>query len=158
MTDAFEGRPVPKGALIAISSIVILTVLGVGIARLTGYKFEQAPILPEVEARDIRFIEQPDGSMQVRDAASDELIYTLPPGQEGFVRGVLRAMAFERKKYRASLSEPFHLARRANGMLTLEDPISRTLIDLRAYGADNEAAFAVFMSGGLKSGNPTQTH
>ncbi|QIK38792.1 phosphonoacetaldehyde hydrolase [Caldichromatium japonicum] len=147
MSDAFEGRSPPKGVLIALSALVILTILGVGVARLTGYKFEQAPILPEVESRDIRFVEQADGSMEVRDVATGELIQTLPPGQEGFVRGVLRALARQRKGYHTDLSQPFHLARRANGMLTLEDPVTGILLDLRAYGVDNEGAFAAFMSG-----------
>ncbi len=145
MSEAFEGRSPPRVVLIALSALVILTILGVGLARLTGYKFEQAPILPEVESRDIRFVEQADGSVEVRDAATGALIQTLPPGEEGFVRGILRTMTFERKRYRADLSQPFHLARRANGMLTLEDPVSGVLIDLRAYGIDNEGAFAAFM-------------
>ncbi|QGU33845.1 photosynthetic complex assembly protein PuhC [Thermochromatium tepidum] len=145
MSDASEGRAFPKGVLIAVGILLGLTIVMVAVARLTGYRLPQAPFLPEVESRDIRFIAQPDGSMSVRDAATDELIQTLPPGSEGFVRGMLRGLERQRKGYKADISEPFHLARREDGMLTLEDPITGIRLDLRAYGVDNAAAFAVFL-------------
>lgn len=145
MSDAFEGRAFPKGVLIAVAALLGFTIVMIAFARLTGYMMPQSPILAEVESRDIRFVEQPDGSMAVRDVATDALIQTLPPGGEGFVRGLLRSMERQRKGYNVDISEPFHLARREDGMLTLEDPITGILLDLRAYGVTNEAAFAVFM-------------
>ncbi|MGQ9830856.1 MAG: photosynthetic complex assembly protein PuhC [Thermochromatium sp.] len=145
MSDPFEGRPFPKGAVIAIGALLGFIIIMVAVARLTGYMLPQAPFLPEVKSRDIRFVEQPDGSMAVLDAATDELIQTLPPGDKGFVRGLLRSMARQRKGFKADISEPFHLARREDGMVTLEDPITGIRLDLRAYGVDNAASFAVFL-------------
>jgi len=145
VSDAFEGRTFPKGVLIAVGALLGFTIVMIAFARLTGYMMPQAPFLAEVESRDIRFVEQTDGSMAVRDGASGELIQTLPPGGEGFVRGMLRSMERQRKGFKADISEPFHLARRKDGMLTLEDPITGIRLDLRAYGVDNEASFAVFL-------------
>lgn len=145
MTEAFGGRPFPKGVLIAVAALLGFTIVMISIARLTGLMMPQAPVTAEVLSRDIRFLDQADGSMIVRDVATGELIQTLPPGGEGFIRGVLRSMARQRKGYDATVAEPFHLARRESGDLTLFDPTTGILLDLRAFGATNEAAFAALM-------------
>lgn len=145
MSDAFEGRPFPRGVLIAVASLLSFTIIMIAIARLTGVMMPQAPVTAEVQGRDIAFLEQLDGSMKVTDAQTGELLQTLPPGSEGFIRGVLRSMARQRKGYDAALSVPFRLARRANGELTLEDPVTGILMDLRAFGETNQAAFAVLI-------------
>lgn len=145
MSDAFEGRPFPKGVLIAVAALIGFTIIMISIARLTGIMMPQAPVTAEVQSRDVSFIEQDDGSMAVIDAGTGELIQALPPGSEGFIRGVMRSMARQRSGYEAPPSDPFHLAFRENGSLTLEDPVTGILLDLRAFGETNEAAFAALM-------------
>ncbi len=142
MSDGFEGRTFPKGVLIAVAALIGFTIIMISVARLTGFMMPQEPVTAELYARDISFVEQDDGSMFVIDVDTDELIQTLPPGSEGFIRGVLRSIARQRNGYEAPLSEPLHLARRENGSLTLEDPVTGILLDLRAFGETNEAAFA----------------
>ncbi|MBK1716548.1 photosynthetic complex assembly protein PuhC [Thiocystis violacea] len=145
MSDAFGHRPFPKGVLYAVAALLSFTIIMIGVARLTGFMMPQAPVTAEVESRDLRFVDLDDGSLAVYDVATGELIHTLSPGEEGFIRGVLRSMERQRKGYQASISEPFHLARRENGMLTLEDPTTGILLDLRAFGETNQAAFADLM-------------
>lgn len=147
MSDAFGGQPFPRGVLIAVALLLSFVIIMVGVARLTGFMMPQAPLAPEAQAIDIRFLEEDDGSMGVYEAGSGTLLTRLPPGGEGFIRGVLRSMERQRKGFDAPLSDPFHLARRQNGDLTLEDPTTGILIDLRAFGETNEAAFAELLSG-----------
>lgn len=145
MSDAFEGRPFPKGVLIAVAALIGFTIIMIGIARITGYMMSQEPVTAEVLSRDLSFVEQDDGTMSVIDVGTGELVQTLPPGSEGFIRGMLRSLARQRAGYQVPLSDPFHLAIRENGSLTLEDPVTGMLLDLRAYGETNEAAFAALM-------------
>ncbi|MBK1721672.1 photosynthetic complex assembly protein PuhC [Thiocystis violacea] len=146
MSDAFGGRPFPKGVLIAVAALLGFTIIMISVARLTGFMMPQAPVTAEVQARDIAFLEQTDGSMAVTDVATGEVIQTLPAGSEGFIRGVLRSLARQRRGYDAPLSEPFRLALRESGDYTLEDPVTGILLDLRAFGETNQAAFAELLS------------
>ncbi len=142
MTETFGHRPFPRGILIAVATLLGFIILMISIARLTGIKMELAPVTPEVQARDIQFQDVPDGSLAVLDVETGALITTLPPGNGGFVRGVLRTMARQRKGYQADLSQPFHLARRESGDLTLKDPVTGIRLELKAFGLSNEASFA----------------
>jgi putative photosynthetic complex assembly protein len=66
----------------------------------------------------------------------------LDPGTNGFVRGVLRGLARERRRQGLGSEIPFHLAQRADGRLTLVDPATERVIDLKAFGPTNTQAFA----------------
>ncbi|WP_245537257.1 photosynthetic complex assembly protein PuhC [Thiocystis violascens] len=136
-----NNRPFPKGVLIAMAALLGFIILMISVARLTGTKMDLAPVTPEVLAREIKFLDLADGAVAVYDVETGALIQTLPPGEGGFIRGVLRSMERQRKGYQADLSEPFHLARRESGDLTLKDPITGIQLELKAYGATNEAAF-----------------
>lgn len=153
MSDAFGQRPFPRGALIAVATLLGFVILMVSIARLTGTTMELAPVADEVQVRQIGFVEFDDGSLAIRDAATGDLIQTLAAEEGGFIRGVLRSMARQRKGYHADLSAPFHLARRASGHLTFMDPITGIRLELRAFGASNEAAFAQLLPA-LPATNP----
>lgn len=145
MTDAFGQRPFPRGPLIAVATLLGFVILMISIARLTGAKMELAPLTPEVQAREIQFLDLTDGSLDVRDVNTGVLIQTVQPGEGGFIRGILRSMARQRAGYKANITEPFHLARRESGDMTLRDPVTGIQLELRAYGASNAASFAQLM-------------
>ncbi|EXJ15544.1 hypothetical protein D779_1286 [Imhoffiella purpurea] len=108
---------------------------------------DQAPLGPIVQEREILFVDQSDGSTNVVDKASGEVIQNLAPGGEGFIRGILRAISRQRRGYDVAIGEtPFRLALRENGNLTLEDPVTGILLDLRAYGETNQESFAALMT------------
>ncbi|MFD2111619.1 photosynthetic complex assembly protein PuhC [Thiorhodococcus fuscus] len=146
MTEEYGERPFPRGVLIAVASLLSFVIIMVGVARLTGAKFDQAPLTPIVQERELHFVDQSDGSTQVVDPSTGEVIQTLEPGGAGFIRGVLRAFGRQRKGYDATIDQaPFRLALRQNGNLTLEDPTTGIVIDLRAYGETNQASFAALL-------------
>jgi putative photosynthetic complex assembly protein len=138
-------RPFPRGILIAIASLVGFTILIVGIARLTGYDPSQAPLSPEAAARDLTFVEVGRGDLAIYDAATGDLLETVPPGQDGFIRGVLRTLERERRMHGVALDGPYRVSRRENGRYMLEDQATGFRIDLRAFGPTNEAAVGRFL-------------
>ena len=66
-------------------------------------------------------------------------MYVVAPGTNGFLRGVLRGLARERKLERSAIEPPFRLTRWADGRLSLEDPATgRRIDDLEAFGPTND--------------------
>jgi putative photosynthetic complex assembly protein len=98
-----------------------------------------------VESRTLQFEDAADGSVLVYDASDRKLLDSLPPGESGFVRVVLRSLARERKLASIGSEPPFRLARFENGQLTLTDTANNKQIDLNAFGSSNLAAFARLM-------------
>jgi putative photosynthetic complex assembly protein len=139
-------RPFPRGMLIAVASLIAFTILAVAIARLTGFDPRQEPLSPEVAVRDLRFVEVDQGDLAVYDAATGELLETLPPTQDGFIRGVLRVLERERRMHGVELDGPYRVSLRENGRFALEDQATDFFIDLRAFGPTNEAAVGRFLS------------
>jgi putative photosynthetic complex assembly protein len=139
-------RPFPRGVLIAVASLIGFTILAIAIARLSGYDPSQAPASPEVAVRDLRFVEVGEGNIAVYDDATGELLETLPPESDGFIRGVLRTLIRERRMHGVDPDGPYRLSLRENGRFTLDDPTTDFFIDLRAFGLTNEAAVGRFLS------------
>lgn len=101
----------------------------------------------EVNAqRDLRFIDRADGGVTVTDARTGQPIGELAPGEDGFIRGALRGLVRERRIGGLGQETPFRLTGWSDGRLTLEDPATRTRLDLAAYGATNAESFARFLS------------
>ncbi|WP_296804823.1 photosynthetic complex assembly protein PuhC [Thiocapsa sp.] len=145
MTELHD-RPFPRSMLIAVASLIGFTILAVAVARLTGFDPSQAPVSPEVAVRDLSFVEVGQGDLAVYDAESGVLLETLPPGEDGFIRGVLRTLERERRMHSVALDGPYRLSLRENGRFTLEDQTTDFFIDLRAFGPTNEAAVGRFLS------------
>ncbi len=92
-------------------------------------------------AYELRFEDNPNGSVSVYLDSDDVLIEVLQPGGSSFVRGVLRAMARERRQHGISPDAPFRISRLPANRLLIEDPTTGRRIPLEAFGPDNVAAF-----------------
>lgn len=101
-------------------------------------------IVRYVNHRDLRFVDRSDGSVSVIDALTGREVHRVV-GEAGFVRGVLRAMARERRRLAADSQIPFQLSRGRGGQLTLSDPATGESIPLNSFGSTNVAAFARFL-------------
>ena len=84
--------------------------------------------------------------MLVYDARDHQLVDTLAPGSNGFIRVVLRGLARERKLGDIGAQPPFRLTRYASGQITLTDTSTGKQIDLGAFGSTNTEAFARLMN------------
>jgi putative photosynthetic complex assembly protein len=95
-----------------------------------------------VESHDLRFEDRADGAVLVYDSGDGSLAYTIEPGTNGFVRGVLRGLVRDRRADHIGSTPPFRLTRWANGRLSLDDPSTGRHVDLEVFGPTNAAAFA----------------
>lgn len=129
----------PKSALIGAGLMIALTITAAATARWTGFGALHMATHGVVQAVDLTFDDRPGGAIEVR-GTEDRLI--LEGGTNGFVRGVLRGLARDRKVHGIGPDVPFRLVRRVDGRLVLEDPATSRALDLGAYGSENAGAFA----------------
>jgi putative photosynthetic complex assembly protein len=130
---------VPRGALIGAAALIVATIALAAGARHARPATAAAP--PLAEFADVRFEDRPGGALAVLDAATGREVGALAPGTNGFVRGVLRGMFRGRKLESLGRDGRFRLARDEGGRLTLEDPATGRVVDLRSFGPTNAAAF-----------------
>jgi len=99
-----------------------------------------APALKSVGQRKLRFVDAEDKSVRVLDAETGAEVYRVT-GEAGFIRGILRGMARERRRLGKGSGEPFELSLDA-GLLTLTDLATGQRVELTAFGHTNVGAFA----------------
>lgn len=141
-----DREPFPRWTLIAAGLLIGVTIVGAGMARHLRLKAEAQAAATEVAAtplaaRELRFVDTPEGAVEVRDAQSERLVFTAEPGAGGFIRGVMRGLARHRRAHGQDQEPAFRLAEWPDGRLTLEDLATGKEIELSAFGADNRAAF-----------------
>lgn len=112
----------------------------VGTTHLTYYR--------PVATRALRFEDQPNGAILVKDAASGQLLDEIVPGNDGFVRMVMRNLAHDRLGAGLGPATPFKLTRWDNGRLTIADPETSRKIELVGFGATNLQAFTKLLPDG----------
>ena len=105
---------------------------------------------PQVDAavitkKTLHFRDLPNGAVGVISADNGQMIAQVE-GQAGFVRGILRALARDRRVRQISSDDAFELVSRSDGRLTLIDLATNNRIDLESFGKDNAAEFAAFLT------------
>jgi len=138
-TDTF-----PQWVLYCAGGIIAFALISVGLVRITGNGPDQRAAAATVE-RSLRFEDLPDHGVLVSDGASGEKL-TVLYGEQGFVRGVLRALSRERHSRGIGSQPPFKLVAHVDGRITLTDPATGERIDLGSFGPSNTAEFARFLA------------
>ena len=134
--------------MIGAGALVVASLLIVGIARLTGYVPDKPAPTAVVQSRDLRFEDRADGAVLVYSSDDNTLVYTVQPGTNGFVRGVLRGLVRDRRADHVGAAPPFRLTRWADGRLSLDDPSTGRHVDLEVFGPTNAGAFADILIAG----------
>ena len=151
MAETINEPLIPRGGLFAGAALVLFALAAVTTARITGTGGTRMTLPAAVESRDLNFADGRGGAVLVYDSSSRQLIDTLAPGSNGFIRVVLRGLARERKLGDIGAEPPFRLTRYVNGQITLTDTSSGKKIDLDAFGSANLQAFARLMTvGGVR--------
>jgi putative photosynthetic complex assembly protein len=96
------------------------------------------------QIRTLRFVDQPDGSIQVIDATTGTDVHNFQ-GEQGFVRGTLRALVRDRRLQGFGADQPFELIAHDAGRLSLRDPATGSTIALESFGSKNIDVFARLM-------------
>jgi putative photosynthetic complex assembly protein len=144
------GRDVFPRAALWIGAIVLgLTLGGVALHRLSPAAGARAEDAQAIAQRALIFRDLPDGGVVIVDAATGRTLDTAH-GEQGFLRGTLRAMARERRLQGAATDAPLQLIARADGRLTLADASTGARIDLESFGPTNAAVFAQWLAPGEK--------
>ena len=134
----------PRWILYFAAGIIAFSLTSVGLIRITGNGPDQRAAAPTVQ-RSLVFQDQKDGGVRVADGVSGQTL-TVLVGEQGFVRGALRALSRERYSRGIGSAEPFDLIARVDGRLTLMDPSTGQRVDLESFGPTNTAEFARFLA------------
>ncbi len=146
---------VPKGALLAAAGLISTALLAV-IAVRTGLTpppatAEQQRVERHVSvaaSRDLNFFDRKDGAVEVRDARSRAVVAVVKPGMDqGFIRGVMRGLARDRRARGFGAGPPFRLTLYGNRELSLLDLATGRRIELASFGNTNRDAFAALLRG-----------
>lgn len=133
----------PRGAVPGAAALVCFSLLAVITARIMHWQATPLPAASPVTVLHLSFRDRPNGAVEVLDAEhEDALVHVISPGTNGFLRGVLRGLARERRAEGVGTAPPFTLTRWSDGRLTLEDPQTRRQLSLEVFGPTNAQPFA----------------
>ena len=107
----------PRWVLLCAGGIIAFSLISVGLIRITGNGPDQRAAAPTVQ-RSLLFQDQQDRSVLVADGLTGEKL-TVLYGEQGFVRGALRALRRERHARGIGSDKPFDLIARVDGRVTL---------------------------------------
>ncbi len=149
MSGHSHENTVPRAALIGAAGCVIITLLLTG-AVATGLlpgpvtmdQSRQTAKVTALASRDLQFLDQKDGSVQIRDVTKGSIASTITPGSEsGFIRGVMRGIARDRMLRGLGFEQPFRLTLWSNQQLSIKDLATGRIIELNGFGNTNRLAF-----------------
>ena len=155
-TSSVHAAPerIPRWLVRSIAALLVAVLAGVATMRLAGYSPTVAPQAALAE-RSLAFADSSDGAVRVSDASTGELLGEFR-GEQGFLRGVLRGLARDRRAHAVGTAAPYVLSLHADGRLLITDPETGQRIDLASFGRDNAAVFARWLpAGALQSLNRT---
>jgi putative photosynthetic complex assembly protein len=144
-------HPFPRLPLIGAGLLIASTLVLVASAKLSSVGVYRAPRPQPEIMRDLRFEDLPNGSIAVFDASTDEEAVVLAQGANGFIRGVLRSFARERRVNQdavttATSGPPFRISMSADYELSIQDMATGRIVELNAFGETNAGAFAQLLT------------
>ena len=126
---------------------LLLVVIVIAAMKFAGMSPDNAlPLGQAEETLFLRVEDAPEGTVIVRNAETGAEIKTFKRAEGSFVRAVLRALVNDRRRKGTEIKGDFRLERHASGQLHLIDEVTGKRLTLNAYGPDNSAVFAAFMS------------
>ena len=145
-----DDKPFPLAPLVGAGMLITMTIaiaagpkLGYLPPIATASTERAAHHVAVVETRSLRFTDRPDGALVIDDVGRGTNAAVLPHGvNNGFIRGVLRGMARDRKLRGVGPAAPFALTLFADDALTLSDPSTGRNIELGSFGPTNRQSFA----------------
>jgi putative photosynthetic complex assembly protein len=135
---------IPRRAPGFVAVGLVLLLAAVAFVRVSSPDRHEPDASP-VAQRALRFLDRTDGGIAIVDAATGDTLDTVH-GEQGFLRGTLRGLVRERKRRGDSADAPLELIARADGRLTLADPLTGRRIDLESFGPTNAAVFARWLA------------
>ncbi len=149
----------PRGALVTAGALVLFAFVATATVRIAGIPAAASPAalraqehVGAVSSRNLRFLDRVDGAVVIQDVDRGDTASIIAPGQQtGFIRGVMRGLARERRMRGIGEEPPFSLTQWRDGELTLTDSATGRSIELTSFGSTNRAAFAALLVEGPQS-------
>ena len=146
----------PRGTLVIAGALVVFALTATGIARIAGLPVSASPVAMRAEARiapvasrDLRFLDRSDGAVVITDVRTGGTAAVIRAGEKtGFIRGVMRGLARDRRARGIGDVAPFTLTLWRDGELSLTDTATGRSIEMTAFGTSNRAAFAALLPQG----------
>ncbi|OYY68476.1 photosynthetic complex assembly protein PuhC [Sphingomonas sp. 28-63-12] len=140
---------VPKGALIMAGFLVVSSIAITSAARLLQMPPAASPALMRAEqkvapvaTRQLRFTDRADGAVVIEDVGTGNTARLVERGSNsGFIRGVMRGLARERRMRGIDSQPAFNLTLWKDGELSLTDTVTGRSIELNSFGSTNRATF-----------------
>lgn len=151
MSQDTKTRPFPRAPLLGAGALVIIALALAGVSRFTGVGTVTVEPATPIQARSLQFEDRSDGSVAVLDARTDKVVEILAPGTNGFVRGVMRGLARERRMKGIDSKAPFELVRWDDKRLSLRDTATGRKIELVSFGITQLETFARMLHAGKDS-------
>ena len=126
--------PLRMLAALAVGALVVIAMARWGGWTQVG---QEAPV---EWSRALNFQDHRSGAVLVLDAQTGQEVARFE-GEQGFLRGSLRALIRERKRRELGPEPPFYLQGHTDGRLTLRDPSTGTRIPLDSFGPSQLALF-----------------
>ena len=148
---------VPRPALFLAGGLVFASLTMTAAVQLGWLEREAVPSLVRAEAnveasetRRLTFADRSDGAVVITDADSGAQVALIESETKsgGFIRGVLRGLARERRMRGIGSGPAFALVLWEDGSLSLTDEATGRIIELGAFGPDNRDAFAAVLPAG----------
>lgn len=126
---------------VALALLIGGAIATIALARWTATPPAPVASEPVSRLRALHFADLPDGAVSVIDAGSNTAIARFE-GEQGFLRGTLRAMARERRLHGLGAEQPLELIAHPDGRLSLHDPATGMRIALESFGSTNAGVYA----------------
>ncbi len=145
----------PRGSVALACAMALFALGSVAVVRIARIPPSASPAamraaghVAPVASRDLRFLDRRDGAVVIRDARTGGTAWIIEPGEKtGFIRGVMRGLARERRASGIGDAPPFNLTLWRDGELSLTDSATGRTIELTAFGTTNRATFAALLGG-----------
>ena len=147
-----HGEMLPRGTLFIAGALVLFALTAASVVRIAQIPPAASPVLMReqagiraVKSRDLRFVDRADGAVVIEDVRGGIASVIVPGQQTGFIRGVMRGLARERRAHGIGDGPPFKLTLWQDGELSLVDSATGRAIELTAFGSTNRATFAALL-------------
>lgn len=147
----------PPSLLKAIGAMVLVSIVAAGLGRHAGIGTLTAPAPEAVRTASVRFEDRADGGIGVFAMPGNRPIKVLPAGTNGFLRGVMRGFARERRLSNLGPEAPFTLSLDSQRRVSLTDSATGRRAELTAFGQANAEVFVrLVLTANAAKGETTQ--
>lgn len=137
--------PFPRLPLYGAFALIAFAVVAIIFSQQTGLGSMLTDPGRPLDMVDLTITHAPDDRVVVAEANSGRVLADFAPGEGGFVRGSMRALARMRMTAEVDINEPYRVIKWENGSVSLSDTKSGQRIYLNAFGPDQVAAFERFL-------------